>query len=57
MAKLTAKYDFRKDGTKNIKGYNLSLAKLDCEKIGFDGSTEIEIEYCKDRIILKKRGA
>lgn len=57
MAKLTAKYDFRKDGTKNIKGYNLSLAKLDCEKNGFDGSTEIEIEYCKDRIILRKRGA
>lgn len=56
MAKLTAKYDFRKDGSKNVKAYSVSLQKIECEKNGFDVSTEIEIEYCKDKIILKKRG-
>lgn len=56
MAKLTAKKDYRKDGTTNIKAYSISLQKTECEKNGFDCSSNIDIEYSKNKIILKKRG-
>lgn len=56
MSKLTPKYEFKKDGSKNIRGYLISLTKSECERNGFNCETEIEIEYLKDKIILKKRG-
>lgn len=56
MAKLTPKKEYRKDGSVNIKGYSIALQKTECEKNNFDNSTEIEIEYYKDMIILKKKG-
>lgn len=54
MAKLTAKYEYRKDGSKNIKGYLLSLPKLELEKNGFNANSEISFEIKEDKIIIKK---
>lgn len=56
MARLTEKKEYRKDGSVNIKGYSIALQKTECEKHNFNNSTEIEIEYCNDKIILKKKG-
>lgn len=56
MAKLTAQTDYRKDGSKNIKSYKVSLAKVATEEIaGFNKDTELEIEYKKDEIIIKRK--
>lgn len=55
MAKLTPVTSYKKDGTKSVHGYKLSLSKLFCEKYDFDKS-ELEIEYKQDKIIIKKRG-
>lgn len=54
--KLSPIYEYRKDGSKNSKGYRVSLQKSECEKYGFDESTEFEAEYYKDKIILNKKG-
>ncbi len=55
MAKLTARKMARRDGTLNINGYTATLAKVPTEQSGFDANTEIEIEYKKDKIIIKKQ--
>jgi hypothetical protein len=54
LAKLTARKMARRDGTLNINGYTATLAKVPTEQSGFDENTEIEIEYKKDKIIIKK---
>lgn len=53
MAKITAKYDYKKDGTKNTRAYQVSLSKLGVEETGLQNS-EIKIIYEKDRIIIEK---
>lgn len=53
MAKLSPVYEFKKDGTRIVKGYRIALKKTECEKYGFDSSTEVKIEY-SDKIIIKR---
>lgn len=53
--KLTAQYEYRKDGSKSIKAYRIVLQKTECEKHNFNDSTEFEPEYFDDKIILKKK--
>ena len=56
IAKLTAQTEFRKDGSKNIKSYKISLAKVATEEVaGFDKETELEITYEKDKITLTRK--
>ena len=54
MPKLSPIYDYRKNGSRNIKAYRISLQKTECEKHQFNGNTEFSIEYFKDKIILKR---
>lgn len=54
MAKLSPICEYRKDGSKNIKGYRVSLQKTECEKYGFNETTEVRIEYSENKIILIK---
>ena len=54
MAKLTPKYEYKKNGTKSVKGYAISVNKLDTESCGFDKDTEIKIEYKKNEIRIKR---
>ena len=54
MAKLSPFCEYRKDGSKNIKGYRVSLQKTECEKYGFNETTEVRIEYSDNKIILIK---
>ena len=54
MAKLSPIYEYRKDGSKSIKGYRISLQKTECEKHGFDENSEFALEYHDDKIVLKK---
>lgn len=56
MAKLTARKMPRRDGSLNINGYSVTLAKVATEKAGFNENTEIEIEYQENKIIIKKLG-
>ena len=44
MAKLSPICEYRKDGSRNIKGYRVSLQKTECEKYGFDENSEFKIE-------------
>lgn len=55
MAKLTPKYEYRKDGTKNIKGYLISIPKLELEKNGFNANSDIKFEIKENEIIIKRR--
>lgn len=54
MAKLSPICEYRKDGSKSVKGYRISLQKTECEKYGFDENSEFTIVYHKDKIVLKK---
>lgn len=54
MARLTSKYEYRKNGSRNIKGYLISLPKVELEKNGFNSDTEVSIEIKKNEIIIKK---
>ena len=54
MAKLSPIYEYRKDGSKNIKAYRVSLQKTQCEKYGFDKNSEVRIEYSENKITLIK---
>jgi len=54
MAKLTPKYEYRRDGTKNVKGYLISLPKLELEKNGFNANSDIKFEIKENEIIIKK---
>lgn len=54
MAKLSPIYEYRKDGSKNAKGYRIALQKVECEKHGFDENSEFVVEYYDDKIVLKK---
>lgn len=50
MAKLTPKYDRRKDGSKNTKGYLISLKKSDIAKLGWTHYTDLKIEIKENKI-------
>lgn len=54
MAKLTPRKMARRDGTLNINGYTLTLAKVPTEQAGFDEKSNVEVEYSKNKIIVKK---
>lgn len=54
MAKLSPIYEYRKNGSRNIKAYRVSLQKSECEKYGFDEKSEFKVEYFENKIILKK---
>ena len=54
MAKLSPICEYRKDGSRNIKGYRVSLQKTECDKHGFDENSEFVIEYHDNKIILIK---
>ena len=54
MAKLSPICEYRKDGSKNIKAYRISLQKTECDKHGFDETSEFTIEYSDNQIVLKK---
>ena len=54
MAKLSPISEYRKDGSKNIKAYRVSLQKTECEKYGFNENSEVRVEYSKNKITLIK---
>ena len=54
MPKLSPIFEYRKDGSRNIKAYRISLQKTECEKYGFDENSEFKVEYSENKIILKK---
>lgn len=54
MPKLSPIFEYRKNGSRNLKAYRVSLQKSECEKYGFDDNTEFSVEYSSDKIILKK---
>lgn len=54
MAKLSPICEYRRDGSRNIKGYRISLQKTECDKHGFDENSEFTIIYRDNEIILKK---
>lgn len=54
MAKLTPKYDIRVDGSKNIKGYSLSIKKSDAEILNWNKDTQLDITVEKNKIIIEK---
>lgn len=41
-------------GKKLINGYKVTLSKLEVEKAGFKAGDELQAEYKKDRIILRR---
>lgn len=53
MAKLTGKYEYKKDGSRSLKGYSISLPKIETEKNGFNIDTEVNIEYRENKIIIE----
>ena len=55
MSKLTTITEYRKNGTKNIKGYRVALQKVACEENGFNENSEVEIEYIKNKIVIKAK--
>lgn len=52
MPKLTPVCEYRKDGSKNVKAYRVSLQKTECEKFDLQNK-EFDVEYLKDKIVLK----
>lgn len=54
MAKLSPIFEYRKDGSRNIKGYRVSLQKTECEKYGFNEGSEFKVEYSNNKIVLLK---
>ena len=54
MAKLSPICEYRKDGSRNVKAYRISLQKTECEKYGFDENSEFKIEYSDNKIVLIK---
>lgn len=54
MAKLTPKYDRRKDGSKNIKGYVTNIRKSDAETLGWDSDTILSIKVEDDKLVIEK---
>lgn len=54
MPKLSPIFEYRKDGSRNVKAYRISLQKTECEKHKFDENTEFSVEYLNDKIILKR---
>lgn len=54
MSKLSPIYEYRKDGSKNVKGYRIALQKTECEKHGFNEKSKFKIEYSDNKIILIK---
>lgn len=54
MAKLSPICEYRKDGSRNVKGYRVALQKTECEKYGFNEDSEVRIEYSNNKIILIK---
>lgn len=53
MAKLTSKKEYRKDGTKNVKAYAISLSKSGVE-LSTLADKEVEVLYERNKIIIKK---
>lgn len=54
MSKLSPIFEYRKDGSRNVKAYRISLQKTECEKYGFNQDSEVKIEYSNNRIVIKK---
>lgn len=55
MSKFQVVTQFKKNGESSIKGYRISLKKLEVEKSGFKADDELEIEYKKNKIIITKK--
>lgn len=55
MAKLSAIYDIRVDGSKNIKGYRVTLQKIAAEKAGFTKDEDVDIIYKPGKIEIRKK--
>lgn len=53
MSKLTPVVEYRKDGSKNVKGYRIALQKTECERLSFENAS-LKIKYESDRIIITK---
>lgn len=54
MAKLSPVYEYKKDGSKIVKGYKLALPKIATELAGFDNRSDVLIKFDKNKIILEK---
>lgn len=54
MPKLSPIYDYRKNGSRNVKAYRISLQKTECEKHGFSQDSDVTIEYFDNKIVIKK---
>ena len=52
MPKLTPIYEYRKDGSRAVKGYRTSLSKVEVEANNLEDK-EFEVEYERKRIILR----
>ena len=55
--KINAVYKGLVNGGKIIGGYKISLTKSMVEKSGFKNGEEVDVEYKKGKIIIKKIGA
>lgn len=55
--KINAVYTPLVNGGKIIGGYKISLTKSQVEKSGFQNGEDVEIEYKKGKIIIKKKEA
>ena len=53
--KLMPTYVYKKDGSRNINSYRISLPKTECEKNGFKAGDEIKAEFTNEKIVLTKK--
>lgn len=51
--KLTPKYEYKKDGSKRIRSYSISIRKSFAEKLNWNDTTTLEIELEKNYIVIK----
>ena len=54
--RINATYTRLVNGGRLIGGYKISLTKTKVERAGFKNGDEVEIEYKKDKIIIRKKG-
>ena len=53
--KINAVYKGLVNGGRLIGGYKISLTKSQVEKSGFQNGEEVDVEYKKGKIIIKKK--
>lgn len=54
MAKLTPKWQYKKNGDKVITGYNIAIRKSDADKLNWNKDTELNIRVDNNKIVIDK---